>query len=145
MRKLLLDERVHIYLEAIPQYKMADAHTKWSTGTPIVVTIDPARGEGLVRGTIHELLHVLLDDTMWPFSDEVEESFVSALEADIFANMEDEGWTMEFQALIEARIAATPPRVRPNPKASPLRPSKNPSLADLTITPAVKEKARPFS
>ena len=112
LRKLLRDPRVQIYLEPIPTYKQADAHTKWSTGKSIVVTIDTARVE-LVRGVVHELLHVLLDDTLWPFSPEVEESIVNALEADIVANMEEEGWTQEFQDLISERIAATPPRVRP--------------------------------
>ena len=121
---------------------MADAHTSWSTSKPIVVVIDPARGEGLVRSAIHELLHVLLDDTMWPFSEEVEESIVSALEADIFANMEDEGWTHEFLALLDARVAATPPRVKPQPKASPLRSSKNP-IQPEPITLELKDKARP--
>lgn len=143
LRKLLKDPRILIYLEPIPTFKLADAHTQWSTGKSIVVTIDTARVE-LVRGAIHELLHVLLDDTMWPFSSEVEESFISALEADIHATMEEEGWTSEFAALLQARIDATPPRVRPNPKAGLFHPSQEESPVE-TLPKAAKVKARPIS
>ncbi len=95
-----------------------DAHTKWTTGSPICVVIDTAR-VGLVRGAIHELLHVLLDGTMWPFSEDVEESIVNALEEDIYESLVVENKLEAFSTLVQTRVLTTP-RVRPNmPRKSP--------------------------
>lgn len=117
IRKLLKDDRLSITLAHIPARKEADAHTKWSTGKPIRITVDPAR-VGVVRAVVHELLHVLLEGPMYAYDEDTEETLIVALEEDLYSAIVSEDNLADYEALIQARITPSPGSgtMRPSPK-----------------------------
>jgi len=74
---------------------------------------------GIVRAVVHELLHVLLEQSMYAYDEAIEETLIVALEEELYTTIVSEDNLGEYEALIQARVV-TPPRVEPPmPRKSP--------------------------
>ena len=74
--RLALMGRARLRQAVLPQNA---AEVEWSEGTKARITLDNF-SVGHLRGTLHELMHVILDDDLRPFGDALAEDAIEAWE-----------------------------------------------------------------
>jgi len=84
LETLLQSKRVCIYLKELDGD--LDAYSTWTDTGPIVFTIDPYR-IGVVRGTLHELLHVVLYESLKGLGNTIEEWTIQRVEEKLWLRM----------------------------------------------------------
>lgn len=91
-------------MRSIPERKGVDAYCTFDTGEPTRITIDPDR-VGIVRGVLHEMLHVILDDSLYGLDADLEETCIRAIEDELYAALQQGRQIEALSKAIQKRTA----------------------------------------